>query len=73
MHLAACKAGMGVAILPCVLADDDADLIRLLPPERVISTRLWLVVHRDLSRLPRVRSVMNFLAVIAPSRGRQRR
>ena len=64
---------MGVAILPCVLADDDADLIRLLPPERVISTKLWLVVHRDLGRLPRVRSVMNFLAAIAPRRGRQRR
>jgi DNA-binding transcriptional LysR family regulator len=71
MHLAACRAGMGVAILPCVLADDDQSLIRLLPPERVISTKLWLVVHRDVSRIPRVRSVMNFLAGIGPRRGRQ--
>ena len=63
----------GRAILPCVPADDDADLTRLLPPARVISTRLWLVVHRDLSCLPRVRSVMKFLAAIAPRRGRQRR
>ena len=35
---------MGVAILPSLLADDDEDLIRLLPPERVISAKLWLVV-----------------------------
>jgi DNA-binding transcriptional LysR family regulator len=71
MHLAACKAGLGVAILPCVLADDDDELVRLLPAERVISTKLWLVVHRDLSRLPRIRSVMNFLAEIGPRRGRR--
>jgi DNA-binding transcriptional LysR family regulator len=68
LHYAACKAGMGVAILPSLLADDDEDLIRLLPPERVISAKLWLVVHRDLSRIPRVRSVMDFLAEIGPKR-----
>jgi DNA-binding transcriptional LysR family regulator len=73
IHLAACKAGLGVAILPCLLAADDPDLICLLPPERVISTKLWLVVHRDLSRIPRVRSVMNFLAEIGPKRRRQDR
>jgi DNA-binding transcriptional LysR family regulator len=70
VHHAACKAGMGVAILPSLLADQDEDLIRLLPPERVISTKLWLLVHRDLSRIPRVRSVMNFLAEIGPKRSR---
>jgi len=68
VHHAACKAGLGVAILPCLLADDDQDLIRLLPPERVISAKLWLVVHRDLSRVARVRAVMGFLAEIGPRR-----
>jgi DNA-binding transcriptional LysR family regulator len=70
VHHAACRAGLGIAILPCLLADDDQDLIRLLPPERVISTKLWLVVHPDISRIPRVRAVMDFLAKIGPKGGR---
>jgi DNA-binding transcriptional LysR family regulator len=66
---AACKAGIGVAILPCISADRDPELIRLLPPERVVSVKLWLVAHRDLIRTACVRAVMNFLAEIGPKRG----
>jgi DNA-binding transcriptional LysR family regulator len=66
VHYAACKAGFGVAILPCALADKDPELVRLLGPERVISAKLWLLARRDVSRLPRVRAVMNFLIDIAP-------
>lgn len=65
---AACRAGIGVAILPCVAADRDPDLVRLLPPERVVSVKLWLVAHRDLIRTARVRAVMSFLAEIGPER-----
>jgi DNA-binding transcriptional LysR family regulator len=72
VHYAACKAGMGVAILPSLLADADDELIRLLPAERVISARLWLLAHRDVVRVPRVRAVMNFLAEIGPRHSRQR-
>ena len=66
IHHAACKAGMGIAILPCLMADNDPDLIRLLPPEQVISVELWLVVHRDLVRTARVRAVIDFLATVCP-------
>jgi DNA-binding transcriptional LysR family regulator len=66
MHHAACKAGIGVAILPCLMADHDPDLICLLPPEHVISVELWMVVHRDLVRTARVRAVMDFLADVCP-------
>jgi DNA-binding transcriptional LysR family regulator len=61
VHHNACKAGMGLAVLPCFLADRDPDLVRLLPPEAVVSLDLWLVVHRDLLRTARVRAVMDFL------------
>ncbi len=61
---AACKAGLGVAILPCAAADHEPKLIRLLSPERVVSAKLWLVVHRDVARTARVRAVMDFLADI---------
>ena len=59
---------MGLAILPCLLTDGDEDLVQLLPPERVISAKLWLVMHRDLNRVPRVRSVMDFIVQVAPKR-----
>jgi DNA-binding transcriptional LysR family regulator len=65
---AACKAGLGVAILPCVAADREPELVRLLPSEQVASTKLWLVVHRDLAHTARVRAVMDFLADIMPKR-----
>ncbi len=68
IQYAACKAGLGAAILPCQTADRDPDLVRLLPPERVRSVPLWLVAHRDLLRTARVRAVMDFLADIAPKR-----
>ena len=70
VHQAACKAGIGVAILPCAVADLEPDLICLLPPERVLSIELWLVVHRDLVRTARVRAVMDFLSEAAAKCGR---
>jgi DNA-binding transcriptional LysR family regulator len=69
IHQAACKAGIGLAILPCAVADRDPDLVCLLPPERVLSIELWLVVHRDLTRTARVRAVMDFLADAVASSG----
>jgi DNA-binding transcriptional LysR family regulator len=69
VHQSACKAGVGIAILPCHLSDPDPDLIRLLPPERVLSVELWIVVHRDLARTARVRAVMDFITEVVPKYG----
>jgi DNA-binding transcriptional LysR family regulator len=68
VHYAACKAGIGVAILPCRLADRERDLVCLLPTERVLTVDLWAVVHRDLIRTARIRAVMDFLVTLAPKR-----
>ena len=65
---AACKSGLGVAILPCAAADRDPDLIQLQPPENIVSAKLWLVVHRDLARTARIRAAMDFLSRIVPQR-----
>jgi DNA-binding transcriptional LysR family regulator len=70
IHYAACRAGIGAAILPCVEADRDQELVRLLPSSRVSSMPLWLVVHRDLARTPRVRAVMDFLSEAAAKASR---
>lgn len=66
VHFAACKAGMGVAILPSKLADRERSLVCLLPTEMVLAVELWVVVHRDLIRTARVRTVMEFLTNLAP-------
>ena len=68
VHYAACKAGLGVAILPSALADREPSLVCLLPTERVLAVELWVVLHRDLIRTARVRAVMDFLADLAPKR-----
>jgi DNA-binding transcriptional LysR family regulator len=62
VHQNACKAGIGVAVLPCSIADLEDELVCLLSPEKVLSLDLWLVVHSDLARTARIRAVADFLA-----------
>lgn len=60
-HLAAARAGAGVAGLPSFLADADATLQRLAHDGEPFSRDIWMAVHRDLRRSPQVRTVMDFL------------
>jgi DNA-binding transcriptional LysR family regulator len=62
----ACTSGLGVAILPCFGADLDPSLVCLVSPERIQTSDLWLVVHRDLASVPRIRAVMEFLSGLGP-------
>lgn len=59
---AAARAGFGVALLPRYLGRADPGLVEVdfgaLPPEREI----WILVRRDLARVPRVRIVADELA-----------
>ncbi|MFV2033086.1 MAG: LysR family transcriptional regulator [Gammaproteobacteria bacterium] len=54
--------GLGVASLPCFLADPDTRLERVLPPPDELTSDLWLLTHPDLRRTARVKALMNFLA-----------
>lgn len=58
----AARAGMGVAALPCYLADPDSDLRRIGGPIAEMEVSLWLLTHPDLRRVARVRTVIDFLA-----------
>lgn len=54
-------AGIGQAILPCVLGDDDARLQRrrgILPD---LSVDVWVASHNDLLDVPRIRAVRQLL------------
>lgn len=58
-QLAAVRAGLGVACLPCVLADGVAGVARIseIGPQREV----WLGVHADLRHMPRIRAVIDAL------------
>jgi DNA-binding transcriptional LysR family regulator len=58
--LAAVRAGMGVAVLPCFVAATDPELVRLEAPEPV-HHELWILFHADLGRTPRVRAVIEWV------------
>ncbi|HEX8555535.1 MAG TPA: LysR family transcriptional regulator [Sphingomonas sp.] len=60
--LAAVRAGAGLAVLPCFVADRDPALLRCLPPVGDPKRGLWLLTHERVRRTPRVRTVIDFIA-----------
>ncbi len=58
----AVRAGVGLGLLPCFLADPDPALVRLPLPAPEMETGLWLLTHEDLRRTARIRAVLDFLA-----------
>ena len=59
--LSAVRSGFGIAVLPCLAADDDPDLIRCLPPKRGHGRSIWVLTHNRVRHSPRVRTVIDFL------------
>jgi DNA-binding transcriptional LysR family regulator len=57
----AARAGVGLAVLPCCLGDPDPGLRRVGGVLDDVAVDQWLLVHRDLRTLPRVRRVMDAL------------
>jgi DNA-binding transcriptional LysR family regulator len=65
----AARAGAGVAVLPCFVAERAGDLVPLSAPEPVPPHELWLLVHGDLRRTPRVKAVIEWVdALVARAR-----
>jgi DNA-binding transcriptional LysR family regulator len=58
---AAARAGIGVATLPCFLGDAAPELRRLGPPLAALDSALWLLTHRDLRQVARIRAFMEFM------------
>lgn len=59
--LAGVRSGFGIAVLPCIVADSDPELVRCLPPSTDHGRVLWLVTHERVRHTPRVRAVIDFL------------
>lgn len=60
--LVAAAGGMGLAVLPCYMADAEPRLVRLLGPEQVVRREVWLIMHRDSRRIARFRAFADHLA-----------
>lgn len=59
--LSAVRSGFGIAVLPCIVADADPDLVRCIPPRNGHGRVLWLLTHERVRHSPRVRAVIDFL------------
>src|SRR5215475_5009468 len=57
----AVRGGAGLAVLPCYLGDTDPMVRRVGPVLKEVWADQWLLVHRDLRELARVRRVMDAL------------
>jgi DNA-binding transcriptional LysR family regulator len=69
-QLMAIRAGLGVALLPCYLADPDDAVRRISSVLPDLASELWIVTHQDLKNTARIRA---FLSVIGDAIVAQRR
>lgn len=58
--LLAVKSGAGLAPLPAPLADQDDELVCILGPIPELSYPIYLLVHRDLRKIPRISAFFDF-------------
>lgn len=60
VRLAAVRAGLGMALLPRLMAEPSDTLVRVAP-QPVVARELWLLVHRDMRDVPRIRTCVESL------------
>lgn len=59
--LMAVKSGAGLAPMPVVVAEREKDLVRVLDLGPDLATPIYLVMHEDMRRTPRVRAFFDFV------------
>jgi len=60
--LGSARAGLGLAVLPCVLADTAPELVQCMPPLTGMTSQIWMIIREDLKAAPHVRAFTDFLA-----------
>jgi DNA-binding transcriptional LysR family regulator len=69
-QLMSVRAGLGIALLPCYLADRDPAVRRISAVMPEVASELWIVTHEDLKNTARIRA---FLAHIGDAIAAARR
>lgn len=62
----ACRASIGLVLLPCILCDPDPGLVRISEPDFVPRQDLWLLRHAELRNNARVRALGDHLINALP-------
>ena len=60
--LFAAQSGAGLTLLPCVIGDPAADLVRVVDPVPGLTGGFWILTHPDLQKQPKVRAFFDFMA-----------
>ena len=61
MQVESIRAGTGRGVMPCYIGDSHPLLERLTAPIPELAATYWMVVHRDLRRVPCVRAVIDWM------------
>lgn len=61
----AIKSGLGIGILPCFLAEQDASLVKIFRDEIKLTRSFYLVTHPESKRLSQVETVWQYLKELA--------
>src|SRR6516165_3139165 len=62
---AAARAGYGVALLPrYIVAEHESDLVQVPMGSRLPERDVWLLIRRDLTKVPRVKAVADYLVEV---------
>jgi DNA-binding transcriptional LysR family regulator len=64
MQRSMCAEGLGFAILPHFMARNDPAIMHILPEGIAIRRSFWIVVHRDLRNVGRIKAVIDWLKQI---------
>ncbi|MBV5270959.1 MAG: hypothetical protein JZU55_14975, partial [Afipia sp.] len=58
------RAGLGVAQLPLHVAAADSRLVPVMLSKKPPDREIWMLLRKDVARLPRVRAVADYLAAM---------
>jgi DNA-binding transcriptional LysR family regulator len=58
----AVRAGAGLGLLLCLLAETDRDLVRIAPPLPELDTQVWILTHPDLRKVRRIQALGEHLS-----------
>ncbi|MFQ3364613.1 MAG: DNA-binding transcriptional LysR family regulator [Candidatus Azotimanducaceae bacterium] len=61
LHLEAARKGLGLAFLPCILAESDKSLHRIEAIQPVFGPPMWMLVHPDLRHTLRITVFIEFV------------
>ena len=70
MQRSMCAEGLGLAILPYFMTQHDPSILHILPEEIAIRRSFWIVVHRDLRGVGRIKAVIDWLKQVPVMRGK---